>query len=470
MKPVFSRSLPSAFGPRMLCYAAILLSVGIARADTLELSATKAVEMALSSPKQVEWATAKMMEAVAGKAAAFGAFLPQISASGSYTRLGTVNNFYTARESLMPLPVYDTMEQFIGYTAPTYVPVGLDTLALGGHDNFVLRASAQQTLFTWGKLVNAYRIAGLNQEIQLQALMQARAQLRIDVTSSYYQALLAGRTLEVMKESYAQLQSHVAQAQQLYDNGLATRLDLMRARVGLTNMAAQVSQLESGASLALASLRNNIDVGPETEIVFDAIPSLDSATVDLGAAVDSALKRRPELEQLRRTVQVADLGIRIARTSNLPTAFAAFNYDYKNPVGFTSGWGTDWNFSAGVSLPLFTGGSNLARLKQAQARYRQVKVGLALAEDGIRLEVQATVSALNQEARNAAIQSENVKVAEEALGLAETRYQNGLLTNLEYMDTQLALTQSRLSYLSSLVNCRIARARLLQAMGITEEK
>jgi outer membrane protein TolC len=53
--------------------------------------------------------------------------------------------------------------------------------------------------------------------------------------------------------------------------------------------------------------------------------------------------------------------------------------------------------------------------------------------------------------------------------MAETGYQNGLVTNLEYLDTQLALTQSRVSYLSSLANHRIAKARLLQAMGISEE-
>jgi outer membrane protein TolC len=54
--------------------------------------------------------------------------------------------------------------------------------------------------------------------------------------------------------------------------------------------------------------------------------------------------------------------------------------------------------------------------------------------------------------------------------MAETGYQNGLVTNLEYLDTQLALTQSRVSYLSSLANHRIAGARLRQAMGIAEQE
>jgi len=88
-----------------------------------------------------------------------------------------------------------------------------------------------------------------------------------------------------------------------------------------------------------------------------------------------------------------------------------------------------------------------------------------MAEDGIRLDVQASVLALNQEARNASYQQKNVEVAEAALGLAEQRFQNGLLTNLDYMDSQLALTQSRVAYLNALANYQVAKARVKKAIG-----
>jgi outer membrane protein TolC len=149
----------------------------------------------------------------------------------------------------------------------------------------------------------------------------------------------------------------------------------------------------------------------------------------------------------------------------LPNAFAQVNGSYKNPVGFSAGWGTDWNATVGVSMPLFTGGSNLARLKQAEARCRQARVALAMVEDGIRLDVHAQVLALNQESKNMKYQGKNVEVAEAALGLAEQRFQNGLLTNLDYMDSQLALTQARVSYLNALANYRVARAKLQKAVG-----
>lgn len=440
-----------------------------AHADTLRLNADDAVRLALANNRQIALAQARLDEAADGKGVAFGSFLPQVNGTGTYTRLAQVSQFtlMAAHESVFGLPVFDPSGNYIGSTVPIPVAVGVDTfrLNLGSVNNYSLGLSAQQTLFTWGKLTNAYRIAGLSADIQKAAYAQARAQVRVDATSGFYGALLARKTAALMRESYDQLSRHVDQVQSLYDNGMATRFDVMKATLGLTNMGAQLSQIENAATLAQAGLRVTLGLPGDQPLALSDDLQPESLSVDLAAATDSALARRPELQQLRDALGIARLGTRIARAANLPNAFAQFNYSYANPVGFSAKWGSNWNATAGLSMPLFTGLSNLNKLHQSQARRRQAEVALAQVEDGIRLEVQAQALALNQEVKNIGYQSRAVEVAKQALALAEQRYQNGLLTNLEYMDTQLALTQSRMSYLNSLANYRIAKARLLKAMG-----
>ena len=447
----------------------LLLVAAAARADTLRLDAAKAVEMALANDHVVQQARARIEDAAAGRSVAFGSFLPQVSASGTYTRLGTVSEFtmYAAKESVFGLPVFDPTGNYIGKTIPIPVAVGLETLnlKLGSYNNMSIAGTVQQTLFTWGKLINAYRIAGLNLDMTVEGVYQARSQIRVDATSAFYQALLARKTVGVMDSALSQLKGHVGQVQSLYDNGMATKLDLMKATLGLQQMEAQVSQIQSGAELALAALLNTLGLEPGTAVTFVEDLAPDSMAVELDSAQAQALRDRPELKQLRDAARMAGLAVSISRTANLPTAFAQVNGYYKNPVGFTAGWGTDWNATVGVSMPLFTGFANVSRLRQAQARERQARVGLAMAEDGIRLDVQASVLALNQEARNRAYAQKNVEVAEAALGLAEQRFQNGLLTNLDYMDSQLALTQARIAYLNALVNYQVAKARLQKAVG-----
>jgi len=456
------------FAPLML--AGLLAVAASSSADTLRLDARQAVELALANNRQIAQAQAKLDEAAAGKGTAFGAFLPQVLATGTYTRLAQANEFtmLSAHDSIMAVPVFDPQGNYLGQTGvPVRVPLGVDTfhLALGSADNYALTGTVQQTLFTWGKLVNAYRIAGLGFDLQKEAAAQARAQVRVDATQGFYQALLARRTVEVMNDALRQLRGHVGQVQSLYDNGMATKLDLMKATLGLQQMEAHVSQIENGAELATAGLLNALGLDPGTAVAFAEELAPDSTTADVDQATKQALELRPELAQLRDAAKMADLGVRIARTANLPNAFAQFNGSYKNPVGFNAEWGADWNATAGFSMPIFTGLTNYNRLKAAQAKSRQAKVALAMVEDGVRLEVKAQVLGLNQEAKNAAYQKKNVEVAEAALALAQARYENGLLTNLDYMDSQLALTQSRVAYLSALANYQIAKAKLRKATG-----
>lgn len=458
----------------ILCGLVLAVLAAPARADTLSLDVDRAVELALANNHAVRTALAKVEEATAGEGAAFGSFLPQVSASASYVRLGTVNKFsmVTPRYEAFPLRVYDPATgEIIGYTDSVPMAVGADTLQLelGNADNFSLSGTAELVLFTWGKLFNAWRIAGLSLDMQQEGLRLARLQVRTRAIEGFYNALLARKMTDLMQQSYDQLQRHVDQVRVLYDNGLATGLDVKRASVGLTNLEVQLAQVRSGAELAVAALRSTIGVEPDTPLELEGGLEHEEWTIDLPAARDSALALRPELEQLRQAGRMADLGVRIARTANLPSLFSQFNYSYKNPVGFSAGWGTDWNLVVGAQMPIFTGGANLNKLKQAKAQERQSRIALAMAEDAIGLEVRSLHSALEQQRQNIELQSENVKVAEEALDMAETGYQNGLVTNLEYLDTQLALTQSRVSYLSSLANHRIAKARLLQAMGVSEE-
>jgi OMF family outer membrane factor len=455
-----------------LCIVAGLLVAGAAtaRADTLRLDAAKAVELALANNRQIALAQAKLDEAAAGKGTAFGSFLPQLSASATYTRLAKASELTTMalHDSFMSLPVYDTLGRPIGGTAPNMFWTGkIDTFSmkLGSVNNYAVTGTVQQTLFTWGKLINAYRIAGLSFDLQKEAAAQAQAQVRVDATQGFYQALLARKTVDVMNDALRQLKGHVGQVQSLYDNGMATKLDLMKATLGLQQLEAQVSQIQNGAELATAALLNTLGLDPGTAVAFAEELAPDSSTADPDQATKQALERRPELAQLRDAARMAELGVSIARTANLPNAFAQANLSYKNPVGFSTEWGPDWNATAGLSMPLFTGMSNYNKLKAAQAKQRQARVALAMVEDGVKLEVKALALGLNQEAKNAAYQKKNVEVAEAALGLAQARYENGLLTNLDYMDSQVALTQARVAYLNALANYQVAKAKLQKAIG-----
>ncbi len=448
----------------------IFLGLNLVYSDTLFLTLEKAINLALANNRLIAQTKEKVKEAMAGKGIALGALLPQMSLSGTYYRLDRVSKFSMVfpRYENLPLPVIDpTTGETIGFTPPIPMIVGGDTfgMELGVRNNYLLRGTIQQTLFTWGKLYNAYRIAGLSLDMEKENLRATEGAVKVSVVEGFYQAFLAQKTLELLTESKEQLQRHWERVKRLYEKGLASRLDLLRTEVKLAEVETSVLRMKNNRQLALNSLLLSLGLDLETPVFLSVELDSNPVRIDLATAEKMAQEKRPEIQQLRSAIKITRLGKEIALTSNLPTLFSQLNYDYKKPLGLENKWGTDWNLTLGFQMPFFTGFSNYNRIKQAQARERQAKIALALLEEGIKLEVSSLVNTLNQEWENIALQKKNLRLAEEALSLAEKSYEAGLITNLEYLDSQIALASSQISYWSSLANYQIVWAKLKRAMG-----
>ena len=125
-------------------------------------------------------------------------------------------------------------------------------------------------------------------------------------------------------------------------------------------------------------------------------------------------------------------------------------------------------FNLGFEWPLFTGFKNLYQYKKAALEVKEAGLVFDNLERAITLEVKQGY--LNLLAANEATVTakENMGQAEKVFEIIETRYRNGLATNLEYMDTQLALMRAKINYLEILKKYYTSRAEIYKAIGKEE--
>ncbi len=439
--------------------------------DTLHLKLEDAKLLCRENNQTILIAKERIVEKSAEIGIARAAFLPSLSLQGSYTRLGEIPAFMmeVPEYTITPLNVYDFNGFPAGYTEPITVMTGVDSmdLEMGASENYLLRGSLQQPLFTWGTLLNSYRIATINYDIEKENYRKTVNDVMLQVTQSYLGAYLTQGALELMRESYDLMEEHVSQVRALYENGMAQRLDLLRANVELTNLRTQVLRAERDREIAFSALKMSIGVSDDVNIVLDVDLDYRPYNVALEEAFSYALNKRPDFMAFRLTKDLTEKALAIEKAQNKPSLALIYNYDYKKPLSFSEeGWGTDWNITLALSMQIFQGGSHYARIKKRRSQLRQLDFSLTQFEEAIRLEVKTNFLLLEQEEEILSYQEENVAQAEEALELAEEQYNNGLITNLEYMDTQLALTRSKLEWLSSLVSYSIAKEKLLVSMGM----
>jgi len=284
---------------------------------------------------------------------------------------------------------------------------------------------------------------------------------------SYYDLLLAQSALAVTREAVSSIEKHVERVRALYQNGMVSRYDLLRAEVQLSNLQPQLIRMQNAVDLSRQAF--NMALNRKLEAPVTLSDSMEYFTVEIDSAslVAKALDLRPEYRSLALRQKMVEKAKLISYSSYQPTVALFSDYSYSKGSGFSSGdeWNKNWDLGVSASWPLFDGGSGLGKIKEARANARQLHLVKQQVEDWIRLEVSAGYLTLKASEKTIFSQQLSVGQAEEALKIAKARYESGQATNLDVLDAQLALTQAQTNRIQAVHDYLISLAKLEKAVG-----
>jgi outer membrane protein len=437
--------------PLILPICLLLSYSGIASAETKSLNLDQCLQTAyqnnqtlLQLEEKINSAQYKIEEARSG-------FYPQLSFNGSYTRLGSLPEI-----EIPAIPLT------IDSTTLTFGPMSMSE---GAKDNYILTLGLQQPLYTWGKIRNGYNISQHGFTLAKENYRLNKQEVKFNVVSIFYNIILARELIKVREESIKSLQDHLKTVQDRYDKGYASEFDVLRAKVQLANAQPPLVQAKNLYKTALDNLKNLLGIALTDSINVEGELAYEPMEVNQSQAEEYALKNRAELNQLREQKRISQLSLSIAQAGNKPTVVGAANFMYEKPYYFIDQWKTDWNVSLALNIPIFDGFLTRSKVRQAKSDLKQLDVSEAQVEDYVKLEITQAISDLNLAQENILSQQENVNQAKESLRIANVQYQNGVLTNLELLDTEFALTVAETNYLQALSDYIIAKAKFEKAIG-----
>jgi len=306
------------------------------------------------------------------------------------------------------------------------------------------------------------------------ALAQARAAdletARLSLHTTLAIAYFALRGLDAQKQlldfTIAAYQKAVELTANRYDQGVASRVEVLQARTQLETTRAQAidvgvqrTQFEHAIAILIGQppAEFSIPVAPIT-VPPPAIPvSLPS---DL-------LERRPDIASAERRVAAANAQIGIAQAAFYPTITlnATVGLESTSLTNLFSWPSALWSFGSTLAQTVFDAGRRRALTEQAQATYdatvatyrQTVLTAFQGVEDAL-----AALRILEEEARQ---QDRAVQTAEEALLLAVNRYRGGVTTYLEVVVAQAAALPAERTAIDLLTRRMTASVLLIQALG-----
>jgi len=259
----------------------------------------------------------------------------------------------------------------------------------------------------------------------------------------------------------------------LLKQGMATRNDVLKVQVQLSNSKILQSDAGNNAQLAMLAFNSTIGLPLETEVALASSPTSETKDFpEVSKLVTAAFEQRPEIQGMEWRLKATDAGITAAKGGWLPQVFLTGSYYYArpNPRIFPAKdeFKDSWDIGISLQFDIWNNLTSLHQTNAATAQYEQTKDALSTLRDGITLEVTQNYLAFNQSKQRIRLSELGVEQASENYRVTAEKFKAGLTTNSELLDAEVALLQSKLQLTQALVEYGLAEARLEKAVGVAE--
>lgn len=439
-------------GKKMFLTVAAAFAIGCVQAqevnDTLKLTLDKALEIALSDNPTMKIAGQEIKLKKEARKEAYAGLFPEVSLTGSYSR--------TLKKQTMVM-------DFDGQ--PQTIQVGSDNSYQGGLNiNLPIFAPA---------LYKSINLTKTDVELAVEKSRSSKLDLINQVTKGYYQLLLAQDSYEVLQQSYAQAEATYLVTKAKYEQGTVSEYDKIRADVQVRSLKPSVVSARNGVNLAKLQLQVLMGMNPDVPIAIEG--NLKDYEMMMfqrqleGNQIN--LNNNSDLKQLDLNADLLKKSLAVQRTNFMPSLSASFNYSYTSLNNDFKMAHYKWfpysTVGINLSIPLFKG-SNFTKVKQTKIQMRQLEE--TRINTHRQLTMQATSYLDNMAANTEQVVSnkEGIVQAEKGRLIAQKRYDVGKGTILEVNDSEVALTQARLTYNQSIYDYLVAKADLDQVLGREE--
>jgi outer membrane protein len=394
------------------------------------LTLDEALDTALKSHPQLIEAKENLHGAEARTGQALAGYYPQINISADWSK---GRSFLTPLESVKSTEVH---------TEALYL---------------------KQTIYDFGRTSGAVEAARGNRSAAVGSLAITRQDLAFRVRTAYYLLLSTGKQVLATRETVRARQEIYRQAQEFFNAGIRSKVDVTRAEATLYAAATALIRAENNLEIARLELANAIGIS-SLEGREPVEPPVAIVTVpEQGRVQQAAIANRPELQRLDALNLAASANLKTARSGYLPVLSGTASVGYADrdfpPRGNV------WAVGLNLTMPLFSGFSTVEQEKEALSSLRAV----AARRMDLKLQLEKDVASAWLGVREAKARMTSTEKEVAASGenqtLAMGRYHEGVGNIIEVTDAQTQALDAETAHIQAAYDYYTALARLDRAMG-----
>jgi OMF family outer membrane factor len=318
-----------------------------------------------------------------------------------------------------------------------------------------------------------------NFEKSSDAYLIALRELRLQSSKSYFQLQRQDEQVRIGQESVRASLLSLRDARARYQAGVATKLEVLEAQTQLSRDRQVLTDGLGGQARARRTLASLLDL-PQDVTPTAANPArvIGIWQPSLQESIIAAYAFREELDQFILDISINNSNANAALAAVQPVLSIFNNFNTSKNQGQANRTGSidmadyNWNYSNAVGLnatwAIFDGGRARAQYRQNKQRAEESKFNFASERDRIRSEVEDSFYNLRESSQNIHTTSTEVLSSAESLRLARLRFQAGVTTQREVVDTQRDLTNAEVRYANAVTDYNVSIAELRRFTGLDQ--
>lgn len=321
-------------------------------------------------------------------------------------------------------------------------------------------------LFTSGKRPAQIRAAREQVRFDQLEVERLRKQVRLDVSNTYYDVQEADAQVRIAQATVKSAQRNLSDAQILEEGGIGTKFDIIRARVQLANAEQELADAQTQQDIARRQLVQLLSLSESADVsAADPIQPAEEWNLSLEDSILLAYQNRAELQQQLAQRNISEQQRKAAIAEVLPQISLFTNYQFLNE--FNEPFGTLHGYAAGARLrwTFFNGGAAQAAAAQQRFNKAIAETRFADTRNQIRLQVERAYKRLRTNARSIQTATTALKEAQEALDIAQFRFQRDVGTQLDVITAQNDLARAEGNRVRAILNYNRALAALQRAVS-----
>jgi outer membrane protein len=385
--------------------------------------------------------------------------LPQVTASGGYQHYNRIPGNWI--KNFAPTP-----------GAPEYI-----FLQFQQQVNSTGTIGVNQLLFDGSYLVG---LKATKQFVDMSKFLEAKTEydVQVNVSKAYLMVASTRMNIGLLENNIAVLEKSTADVKALFEEGFSEELDYQRLQLSLNNLKVQKQKLENTVDMLLnvLKLQMGMDLTENLEL-SDDIESIDAyiRMSDIANTSSWNPSLRPEFQVLNQAITLGKLDKKRYQMGYLPklvgfyqhqqmTMRPEFNF-FESNLTPNNNWVPSDLFGLQIQWTLFDGLNAQSKIREVQYKIDKAEVDLKSFENAASMEWKNAQNTYKLQLQQAALQKENMDLAQDIYDKTQIKFQEGVGSTLEMAQAESELKNSQINYLNAVYDLVLAKIEYHKAIG-----